>query len=65
MTTQADWIICHDGTKGDMAYALECKRCGTIQKVVVPIVADFYLAMGKAFLKIHRKCKPRKRMEGE
>lgn len=65
MSKRTDWVIGHDATKGDMAYALECKRCGKIQKVAVPIEVGCYVAMGRAFLKMHRKCKLRKQMEGE
>ena len=58
-----DWVIIHDGTKGDMAYALECKRCGMVQKVAVPIIADCYLAMAKVFLKSHRRCRQQEAAE--
>lgn len=50
------WIVCHDGRKGDMAYALECKRCGMTQKIATPISVDCWVAMGKAFAEQHRRC---------
>ena len=55
----ADWIVCHDSTHGELACALECRRCGTIQRVVVPMEVDVYVALGKAFERIHRHCRPR------
>ncbi len=51
------WIVCHDGTGGDLAYALECLRCGNIQRVATPISIDCWVAMGKAYAKQHRHCK--------
>lgn len=51
------WIICHDGTKGIDAYAMECLRCGEKQRVALPINVTLYVAMGKAFERIHKKCK--------
>ncbi len=54
------WIIAHDATKGDMAYALECTRCGVVQKIATPISIDCWLAMSKAFAKGHRRCKQTK-----
>ena len=53
------WIIIHDGTKGEMAYAMECLRCGGIQKVVTPIGIDMLSAMVKVFARKHRKCRER------
>lgn len=53
-----DWVFCHDGTGGKNAYALECRRCGTIQQIATPISVDCYVAMGKAFERMHRTCKP-------
>lgn len=58
-----DWIKAHTGEahgpQDDMAYAMECTRCGDIQKVTTPIAIDCYLAMAKAFIKLHRGCKDR------
>jgi hypothetical protein len=47
----------HDGTKGEMAYAFECLRCGQIQKVATPIAATLWIALGKAFARYHRGCR--------
>jgi hypothetical protein len=58
MKKPTPWIICHDGTKGQDAYALECLRCGEKQRVVSPIRLDFYIAMAEAFGRIHGKCRP-------
>jgi len=52
-----DWIVAHDGTKGEMAYALECRRCGAIQKVVLPISVNCYVALARAFAREHRQCR--------
>jgi DNA-binding NtrC family response regulator len=60
MKKDTPWIIIHDATKGDMAYACECLRCGAIQKVVTPISIDYMVALAKAFAKQHRGCKERK-----
>ena len=51
-----DWIICYDGTHGDKSYAMECRRCGAVQKVAIPIQISVWAAGAKAFQKIHRKC---------
>lgn len=62
MSTQAkrgkksDWVICHDGTAGDLAYAMQCKRCGEIQRFILPINLTIWLAAGKAFVKVHKGC---------
>mgnify|MGYP001352841169 CR=1 FL=1 len=52
-----DWIVAHDGTGGDLAYALECKRCGAVQKVATPIILNLWCAMAKQFEKDHRGCR--------
>jgi hypothetical protein len=52
-----DWIIVHDGTHGDLAYALKCTRCGCVQKVAIPISVTCWCAMARAFGKEHRRCK--------
>ncbi len=62
---QPDWIIIHDGTQGDLAYAFSCLRCGNVQKITLPIEVDCYVAMGKAYVKSHRKCKAAEAAEGE
>ena len=51
-----DWIVIHDATQGEMAYALECLRCGQVQKVATPIGINLYLAMGREFERIHARC---------
>ncbi len=56
----AEWVVCHDGTKGDKAYAFECLRCGAIQKMAVPIIVPCWVAAGKAFEKLHSRCKAAK-----
>ena len=53
---RADWIIAHDCTKGADAYMLECLRCGTKQRFVLPIAMDIWIAATKAFQKIHGRC---------
>ena len=54
-----DWIKTHDGTQlRGMAYAFECQRCGTIQKVETPIDVTLYVALSKAFIRQHRGCQP-------
>lgn len=57
--TENDWVICHDGTQGELAYALECLRCGSVQKVATPINIDCYIAMARAYGKQHSRCRPR------
>lgn len=55
-----DWVICHDGTKGDKAYAAECLRCGAIQRVATPISIDCYRALARAFGRQHDQCLEKK-----
>jgi len=45
MKERCDWIVTYDATKGDMAYALECKRCGMIQKVALPLVVSLFQSL--------------------
>ena len=54
--TNPTWIICHDATKGADAYAMECLRCGAKHRVALPINVTLYIAMGRAFERIHGKC---------
>ncbi len=61
MGATTDWVITHDATQGDMAYAMECLRCGDIQRVPVPIQMPLWLAMAEAFTKLHSKCQARER----
>ncbi len=51
------WLIIHDATCGDLAYAMDCTRCGAIQKVATPITIDCFVALSKAFGKMHKRCK--------
>ncbi len=53
-----DWIVSHDATQGDLAYAMECTRCGVVQQIALPISVDCYVAMGKEFTKYHKHCRP-------
>jgi hypothetical protein len=57
MKMALDWIVGYDGTMGEMAYAFECRRCGSIQKVATPIAAELWIALGKAFARYHRRCR--------
>lgn len=57
---KVDWIIAHDGSQGENAYAFECLRCGQKQRFVVPIAVDIWLAAAKAFEKMHKGCKEQK-----
>lgn len=53
------WIVVHDGTKGDDAYAIECQRCGEKQRFALPINLEIYLAAAKVFARQHTRCKPK------
>ena len=57
--TPTPWIVTHDGSGGDDAYAAACKRCGAVQRFAMPMALPVYIAAAKAFLKMHRNCKPR------
>lgn len=57
--SNSEHVICHDATKGQNAYMLECLNCGGIQRFSVPISITVYVAAAKAFEKMHKKCKPR------
>jgi hypothetical protein len=50
-------VICHDGTKGEDAYALECLRCGRKQRFSLPIEASVWVAAATAFQKSHKRCR--------
>jgi len=54
-----DWILFRDATQGDLSYAMECRRCGEVQKVISPIPISVYYAMGKAFARVHSRCRVR------
>ncbi len=60
----ADWIIAHDGTQGDDAYALECLRCGSKQRFSTPISITVYCAAAKAFEHEHRHCRVQEKPKG-
>ena len=66
MITDCPWIVMHSGDAPDdvmgngMAYALECRRCGDIQRVATPIQTEIMLAMGRAYHNLHEGCKRRK-----
>jgi len=51
------WIVVNDGTKGELAYAPKCLRCGAVQKIALPISVKCFFAMAKAFEWEHRRCK--------
>ena len=59
--SKADWIIAHDGTKGDDAYMLECLRCGEKQRARLPMSVKAYVSSAKAFEKIHKRCQEKDR----
>ncbi len=52
------WIFARDGRGGALAYALECRRCGVVQRVVLPIEISVWCAMAKAFERSHAQCRP-------
>lgn len=52
------WIVAHDGTQGRDAYAMECQRCGTVQRFAVPIEISVWCAAAKAFEREHATCRP-------
>lgn len=52
-----DWIVAHDGTKGNDSYMLECRRCGDTQRFAVPINVGIYVAAMKVFQRQHADCK--------
>lgn len=52
------WIVAHDATKGRDAYALECQRCGAIQRFATPIAIDIWCAAASVFERQHKNCKP-------
>ena len=52
-----NWIIAHDGTRGDQAYMLECLRCGATQKFNTPIYVDYWVKVGKVFFREHKRCR--------
>lgn len=61
---KADHVVSHDATQGDMAYALECKHCGAVQRVPQTgwgagpgIPVSVYLDISSGFLAKHASCK--------
>lgn len=57
MKARHEWIVCHDGTAGKLAYAMECRRCGDIQRVALPIALDCWVALAWAFERMHARCR--------
>lgn len=53
---KAPWIVAHDGTEGEDAYAFECLRCGQKQKVALPISIKAWVSASKDFCGIHEHC---------
>jgi hypothetical protein len=51
------WVVCHDGADRQAPYAMECLRCGAIQRVALPISIPCYVAMGRAFERMHSRCR--------
>ena len=49
---KAKWVVV-DSIKNE----LRCKRCGDIQTIPLPIPIDIFVAMSKAFVKLHKHCK--------
>lgn len=62
--SERDWIVCHDATCGELAYALECRRCGIVQRIATPISITCYAAMARAFEREHSRCKVRPENHG-
>jgi hypothetical protein len=60
-TSRSEHIVCYDGTRGDLAYAMHCLGCGQIQRVATPVSVPVYLAAAKAFVREHRCCRGRGR----
>lgn len=52
-----DHVVAHDGTQGDMAMALECLHCKTVQKMALPCSINVWVAAARAFGKEHARCK--------
>jgi hypothetical protein len=38
--------------------AFECLHCGTLHRIVSPLLAEVYLSQGRGFLWMHKLCKP-------
>jgi uncharacterized membrane protein YqiK len=49
--------VAHDGTQGRDAYAIECKRCGAVQRFATPIAISVWCAAARAFERQHATCK--------
>lgn len=56
---RAEHVVVHDSTQGDLACALECLHCGEVQRFSLPIAVDVWVAAGKAFERLHRRCRKR------
>jgi len=59
------WIIAYDSTQGEKALALECLRCGYLQRFSLPIQISVWCAAAKAFEDHHKDCEERKEKAGE
>jgi hypothetical protein len=47
------WVLCRFNTVPPSA---ECTRCGERLVYVLPVNLDVFLAMSKAFVKVHGRC---------
>jgi len=52
-----DWVTVCDGLHPGTTFGMKCQRCGEVQKIKLPVAADFLVAVGKAFVREHRRCK--------
>lgn len=50
-----DWVVCDFGHQPPGAL---CRRCGRRLEIPLPIELDVLAAMGKAFVKAHKGCRP-------
>jgi hypothetical protein len=64
-TKGSPWIVVCADTPGVSALSPKCKRCGAILHVTLPIDADVYIAMSRAFIKIHTRCREQPAEAGE
>ena len=55
-----EWIVAHDGTHGADAYALECTRCGTVERCDLPMGLNDWVGRMKRFSLLHRDCEEAK-----
>jgi hypothetical protein len=57
------WIIAHDSTCGELACAMECRRCGVVQKFSIPVSLTYWCAVAKAFRREHERCQVENQVE--